>query len=317
MQHTLKTQALLTGIGLHTGAETKLVVKPAAAGTGIIFVRTDVTDRDNVIQAKWSRVFDTRLCTVIGNDSGVTVGTIEHIMAALAACAIDNAIVELDGPEVPILDGSSAQFIAAFELSGRKALAAPRRAIKILQEVTLTDGDKAVTLKPSVGMRFQSDIDFKHPSIGFQTYSLDLLEGRFHEDVADARTFGFLHEVSYLRSQGLALGGSLDNAIVLDQQAGTVLNPEGLRYADEFARHKLLDAVGDLYLAGGPILGTYHGIKAGHALNNQILRALFAQEDAFVEVDLFIDMQTGLMEKAQLDNLSGTRASVTRLLASA
>lgn len=317
MQHTLKTHALLTGIGLHTGAETKLVIKPANAGTGIVFVRTDVTDRDNVIPAKWNRVVDTRLCTVIGNEAGVTVGTIEHIMAALAACAIDNAVIELDGPEVPILDGSSAQFIAAIELSGRRGLTAPRKAIKILQEVTLTDGDKAVTLKPSVGMRFQSDIDFKHPAIGFQSYSLDLLEGRFHEDVSDARTFGFLHEVSYLRQQGLALGGSLDNAIVLDQQAGTVLNPEGLRYADEFARHKLLDAVGDLYLAGGPILGTYHGIKAGHALNNQILRALFAQEDSYAEVDLFIDMQTGLMEKAQLDSLSGNRAAVTRLLASA
>lgn len=311
MQHTLKQPVQLIGVGLHTGAETRLVIKPAAANTGLTFVRTDVTDRDNIVPARYDHVVDTRLCTVVGNKAGVTVGTVEHLMAALAACAIDNAVIELDGPEIPIMDGSSVQFIAAIEQVGRKGQTAPRKAIKILREVTVMDGDKMVTLKPSVGMRFQSDIQFNHPSIGFQSWSLDMLDGTFARDVANCRTFGFLHEVSYLRQQGLALGGSLENAIVLDQQAGTVMNPEGLRHADEFARHKLLDAVGDLYLAGGPILGMYHGVKAGHAMNNNILRALFAERDSYAIVDLFIDMQVGIMDKAIAP------AKVERSLASA
>lgn len=313
MQHTLKTPVQLIGVGVHTGAETRLVIKPAAANAGLSFVRTDVTDRDNVIPARWDHVVDTRLCTVVGNKAGVTVGTVEHLMAALAACAIDNAVIELDGPEVPILDGSSVEFIIAIEAVGRKGQTAPRQAIKILRDVTVQDGDKTVTLKPSVGMRFRSDIMFNHPAIGHQSWSLDLLDGTFARDVANCRTFGFLHEVSYLRQQGLALGGSLENAIVLDQQAGTVLNPEGLRHKDEFARHKLLDAVGDLYLAGGPILGLYHGIKGGHAMNNNILRALFAEEGAYTMVDLFIDMQTGLLDKpaAAAQAVAGTRALAT------
>lgn len=296
MQHTVKANITVTGVGVHSGVETHLTLSPAAANAGITFIRSDVTDRDNRIPARFDRVRDTRLCTVIANDAGVSVGTIEHVLAALAACAIDNADITLDGPEVPILDGSAAPFVAAIADMGRLAQTAPRRVLRILKEVCVQEDDKIVTLKPSVGMKFRTDIEFPHPAIGAQSYALDMLDGAFISDVADARTFGFLHEVNYLRQQGLALGGSLDNAIVLDQQAGTILNPEGLRYADEFARHKLLDAVGDLYLAGGAILGTYHGIKAGHAMNNKILRALFAQPDAFEWVDLYVDTTTGLDE---------------------
>ncbi len=296
MQHTVKDSVTVTGVGVHSGVETHLTLSPAAANAGITFVRSDVTDRDNRIPARFDRVRDTRLCTVIANDASVSVGTIEHVLAALAACAIDNVIITLDGPEVPILDGSSAPFIAAISQIGRACQTAPRRVLRILKDVSVQEDDKIVTLKPSVGMKFRTDIEFPHPAIGFQSYALDMLDGQFITDVADARTFGFLHEVNYLRQQGLALGGSLENAVVLDQQAGTILNPEGLRYADEFARHKLLDAVGDLYLAGGAILGTYHGIKAGHAMNNKILRALFVQPDAFEWVDLYVDTTTGLDE---------------------
>lgn len=287
MQHTIKNAATITGVGLHSGVETTMRLCPAPASSGIVFVRTDVSDRNNRVPALWDKVVDSRLCTLIANEDGVSVGTIEHLMAAIAASGIDNLIVELDGPEVPILDGSSVEFISVIQATGLKAQAAPRRAIKILKEVTIVDGDKTVTLRPDTGMRFDMRIDFSHPFIGLQEYSLDLLEGTFSDEVSSARTFGFLHEVTWMRQQGLALGGSMANAIVLDEQS--VMNPEGLRYGDEFVRHKLLDAVGDIYLAGGPILGTYSGFKASHALNNQILRALFAQPDAFAYVDLFVD----------------------------
>ncbi|MES2728538.1 MAG: UDP-3-O-acyl-N-acetylglucosamine deacetylase [Pseudomonadota bacterium] len=296
MQHTVRSDVTLTGVGVHSGVETHLTVSPAASGTGIVFVRSDVTDRDNRIPATYDRVRDTRLCTVIANDAGVSVGTIEHLLAALAACAIDNVEITLDGPEVPILDGSSALFITAIESVGRTTQAAPRRVLRILKDVTVQDGNAIVTLKPSMGMKFRADIEFPHQLIGAQGYELDLMEGRFAQDVAAARTFGFYHEVAYLRQQGLALGGSLENAIVLDQQAGTILNPEGLRFKDEFARHKLLDAVGDLYLAGGAILGAYHGTKAGHAINNRVLHALFERTDAYAWVDLYVDTTTGLRE---------------------
>jgi UDP-3-O-[3-hydroxymyristoyl] N-acetylglucosamine deacetylase len=288
MQHTLSRTAILSGIGVHSGAETTLKIKKAGLHSGIVFVRTDVGDRDNQIKASWDNVVDTRLCTMIGNASGVTVGTIEHLMAALRACGVDNAIVELDGPEVPIMDGSSAPFIAAIEKAGLKTQAAPRRAIKILKEIVIEDGDKRVVLRPAVGSKFKSTIEFPHPSIGRQSFEIEMLNGQFAHQVSHARTFGFLDEVNALRALGLALGGSLENAIVLDK--GHILNPEGLRYIDEFARHKLLDAVGDLYLAGAPIIGQYDGFKAGHGLNNRILHALFAQADAWTFIDLYIDI---------------------------
>jgi UDP-3-O-[3-hydroxymyristoyl] N-acetylglucosamine deacetylase len=285
MQHTLSHIVTISGIGLHSGAETTLVIKPALPNTGIYFVRRDVTDRNNVIPARYDHVMDTRMCTVIGNHDGVTVGTIEHVMAALASLAIDNAVIELDGPEVPIMDGSSEPFITAIRAVGIKAQTATRRAIKILKEISVTEGDKHVTLKPSVGSVYAVNISFAHPCIGNQSYELDLLQDGFDDEISSARTFGFVHEVKALRAQGLALGGSMDNAVVLDHER--VLNEEGLRFADEFVRHKLLDAVGDIYLAGAPILGRYEGLKGGHALNNQILRALFAASDCYTVVDLF------------------------------
>jgi UDP-3-O-[3-hydroxymyristoyl] N-acetylglucosamine deacetylase len=309
VQHTVLKTAILSGTGLHSGAETTLRICPADAHEGITFIRVDVADRSNVVAARWDTVVDTRLCTVVGNESGVTIGTIEHLMAALAACGVDNARIEIDGPEVPIMDGSSEPFVRVLKQAGLKTQTAPRRAIKILKEVTIEEGDKKVTLKPSIGSRFRADIAFAHPSIGEQSYEIEMLSDQFVQEISDARTFGFIHEVNALRAQGLALGGSLENAIVLDQTK--VMNPDGLRYDDEFARHKVLDAVGDIYLAGGPIIGLYEGFKPGHALNNQILRKLFATPDAWAYMDMFIDssISAGSLEAPVLAARAQTAAA--------
>lgn len=292
MQHTLASAITMSGTGLHSGTEVKMTLRPAAADHGIVFARTDVTDRDNVVPARWDAVVDTRLCTVVGNEDGVSVGTIEHLMAALRGCGIDNLLIEIDGPEVPVMDGSAAPFVEVIDEAGIKVQSAPRRAIKILKEVSIEQDGKIVRLVPAIGSSFGGRIEFDHPSIGRQDYQIQLLNGNFRHNLADARTFGFAHEVEAMRRNGLALGGSLDNAIVLDQDK--VLNDEGLRYYDEFIRHKLLDAIGDLYLAGAPILGAYEADKPGHAMNNAILRKLFATKDAYTIVDLFLDERTGI-----------------------
>jgi len=287
MQHTVQKSVSLSGVGLHSGAETILTIKPADVSSGLRFVRVDVSDKNNVIPAKWDHVVDTRLCTVVANKDGVSVGTIEHLMAALAACGVDNAVIELDGPEVPIMDGSSEPFIEAILDGGLKTQTAPRRAIKILKAVEVRDGDKVAVLKPGIGSRYKIEIDFPHKEIGRQSAEIDMFGGDFIGQISDARTFGFLHEVNALRAMGLALGGSLENAIVLDTDS--IMNPEGLRAPNEFARHKVLDAVGDLYIAGGPIVGHFEAVKPGHNMNNLVLRALFDQPDAWTYVDLYMD----------------------------
>ncbi|MCB9985227.1 MAG: UDP-3-O-acyl-N-acetylglucosamine deacetylase [Micavibrio sp.] len=287
MQHTVQNIVTLCGVGLHSGAETVLRIKPAVVSSGVVFVRVDVSGKNNVVPARWDRVVDTRLCTVVGNEDGVTVGTIEHLMAALAACGVDNAVIELDGPEVPIMDGSSEPFIDAILDAGLSVQTAARRAIKILKEVSVRDGDKIAVLTPGIGSRYSIEIDFSHPEIGRQSAEIDMFSGDFIGKIAEARTFGFLHEVNALRAMGLALGGSLDNAIVLDTDS--VMNPEGLRCSNEFARHKVLDAVGDLYIAGGPIVGQFKASKPGHNMNNLVLRELFSRPDAWAYVDLYMD----------------------------
>ncbi|MBU0860175.1 MAG: UDP-3-O-acyl-N-acetylglucosamine deacetylase [Alphaproteobacteria bacterium] len=294
MQHTIKNTITITGIGLHSGATVNMRLVPAMADHGIVFVRTDRTG-DNVIPARWDFVVDTRLCTVIGNAAGATVGTIEHLMAALRGCGIDNIRVEIDAPEVPVMDGSSAPFVEKIDEVGIQVQAAPRRAIKILQEVVVEEAGKRVRLSPGRGSQFAGQIDFHHPVIGNQFYETRLVNGNFRHELSNARTFGFLEEVEALRAAGLARGGSTDNAIVLDQ--GRVLNEGGLRFSDEFIRHKLLDAVGDLFLAGGPILGAYEGFRAGHALNNAILHKLFTTKGAWKPVDLFMDEETETQDK--------------------
>lgn len=276
MQKTLKKSFEINDIGLHSGNLVRMVVRPAKADTGIVFKRTDVSDRDNVIPARWDHVVDTRLCTVIGNKAGVTVGTIEHLMSAFRGCGVDNAIVELDAPEIPVMDGSSVAFVEAIDAVGVCDLDAPRRFIKVLKEVSVEKDGKRVTLSPAETSTFSGQIVYDHPVIATQRQDVTLVNGNFRHEIAQARTFGLMRDVEAMRAAGLALGGSLENAIVLDDDK--ILNPEGLRFEDEFIRHKLLDAIGDLYLAGGAIIGAYNGDCAGHAMNNEILHALFADE---------------------------------------
>lgn len=292
MQHTVKSDIEICGVGLHSGADVMLRICPAEADSGIVFVRTDVTDRNNVIPALWDNVVDTRLCSVVGNEDGVTVGTVEHLMAALRGCGIDNAVIELDGPEVPVMDGSSEPFVRKIDETGTSVQACPRRTIQILKTVEIKENGVMARLIPDTGSVFTGMIDFSHPAIGRQDGNVKLVNGNFRHDIASARTFGFADDVRALQASGLALGGSLDNAIVLDHDG--VMNKEGLRYDDEFIRHKLLDAIGDIYLAGGPIIGRYEGCRAGHAMNNKLLRKLFATKDAWKRVDLFMDDDSAL-----------------------
>lgn len=292
MQQTIKQKISIDGIGLHSGKIVHMVLHPAAPGHGIVFKRSDMEEGKNLIPALYDRVVDTRLCTLISNEHGARIGTIEHLMAALRACNVDNVLVELDAAEVPIMDGSSKDFVIAIEKAGLSAQSSPRRAIKILKEVEVRDGDKIARLSPSMVPIYAGRIEFPHAYIGAQEYTLKLINGNFKHDVADCRTFGFLKDVEAMRAAGLALGGSLDNAVVMDDNG--VMNPEGLRCADEFVRHKILDAVGDLHLAGAPILGAYYGFKGGHALNNAVLHALFADKTAYEIVDLFVEIdETG------------------------
>lgn len=293
MQHTLKNSFTITDIGLHTGVDVCLTVKPAAPDHGIVFKRVDMSglkDAQQLIPAQWDHVIDTRLCTVIGNEHGARVGTIEHLMAALRASGVDNALIEINAGEVPALDGSSIGFIEAIEKAGLQEQSQPRRAIRILKEVRVTDGDKTVTLSPSSVPLYEGRIEYPNAAIiGDQSYTLKLVNGNFKHDVADCRTFGLLDEVEMMKSAGLALGGSLDNAVIVDDDH--VLNPEGVRHSDEFVRHKILDAVGDLALAGSLVIGHYKGLRAGHDMNNKILKALFADHSAWERVDLYVDIK--------------------------
>lgn len=285
-QHTLRAPALFAGVGVHTGAYTRVAVRPAPEDAGIVFVRTDVTDQDNRVPATGEAVCKTQLGTVIGNADGVTVSTIEHLMAALVMLGIDNAVVELDGPEMPIMDGSAEPFVRLIDRAGRRPQAAPRRFIEILDAVEVVDGDKRAALKPALSFEMAFEIRFPTAVIGRQTVDLAMDELTFRREIADCRTFGFLHEVEALRAIGLARGGSLENAVVIE--GDRVLNPEGLRRPDEFVRHKALDAIGDLYVLGAPVIGRFEGELAGHSLNNQLVRALLARPDAW-RVRTFVD----------------------------
>ncbi|MCI4660764.1 MAG: UDP-3-O-acyl-N-acetylglucosamine deacetylase [Neomegalonema sp.] len=290
MQTTIKAEMRFEGVGVHRGAVARAIVKPAAVGTGIVFIRTDLIaagshDRAQAsIPARYDHVVDTRMCTVIGNAHGALVSTIEHLMAALAAFGIDNALVEIDGPEIPIMDGSSAPFMAALRETGAQALAAPRRALRILKPVAFQDGNKRAELRPSRRFEISFEIDFAEKIIGRQRRFLAVDTESFTRELSRARTFCRRVEIEALRAAGLAKGGSLDNAIVVD--GDSVLNPGGLHFEDEFVRHKILDAVGDLALAGGPIIGRYEGLRAGHGITNQLLRALFADPTAWRWVEL-------------------------------
>lgn len=281
-EHTLAGPAICAGVGVHTGDRVRLSIRPAPAGQGIVFVRTDIKDRDNRVPAKGDAVVATRLGTVIANAAGVTVSTIEHLMAAMAALGVDNATVELDGPEVPIMDGSALPFVQLLDRAGFRRQEKPQRYIEILETVTVTDGDKSASLMPCDRFEMFFEIEFPTSTIGKMSVDLEITEESFREELSAARTFGFVEEVEALRAAGLARGGSLENAVVID--GDRILNPEGLRFADEFVRHKALDAVGDLYVLGAPLLGRFEGRKAGHTLNNMVVRALLERPSAWREV---------------------------------
>ncbi len=281
-QRTLRNPIGCVGVGLHTGAKVSLTLRPAEADSGIRFQRTD-RPGSAPIPARYDLVCDTTMCTALGQADGVIVGTVEHLMAALAACGIDNALIEVSGPEIPIMDGSAKPFVFLIECAGVVEQARPRRWIEVLKPVTVTALGKSARLEPAAGFELDCAIEFDHPVIRNQAISCSFTAERFKHDFAAARTFGFAERVEELWSRGLALGGSLKNAIVVSQDR--VLNEEGLRFEDEFVRHKLLDAVGDLYLAGAPLIGRFVGRCTGHNLHNKLLRALFADVSAWRMVE--------------------------------
>ena len=280
MQNTVKTAISFVGKGLHSGKPVTVTVLPAPVGHGIWFKRTDVQLGDRMIPARWDAVNRSPLCTKLENKSGLQISTVEHLMAALAGCGIHNAMVELDGPEVPILDGSAAPFVRGIMGQGGVQIqSAPVMAFEVLKEVTVRDGDASATIAPSDTLRIDFEIDFTDAAIGHQQKSLVMNNGSFARELCDSRTFCRQADVDTMQANGLALGGSAgENAVVFD--GDEVLSPGGLRHADEPVRHKMLDALGDLALAGAPMIGHYTGIRAGHSLTNTLLRALFATPGA-------------------------------------
>jgi UDP-3-O-[3-hydroxymyristoyl] N-acetylglucosamine deacetylase len=290
MQKTLGKAVECSGIGVHSGERVTMRLCPAPENHGIVFVRTDLVNGARTIAARWDNVIDTRMCTVIGNDHGGKVATIEHLMAALSACGIDNALIEIDGGEVPVMDGSSDSFVFLIDVAGVVEQAAPRKEIEILAPVEIEQNGKRASLSPDDASRYSVTINFDRAPILTQSCDIVLSRHAFKNDISRARTFGFFEEVEQMQKAGLARGGSLDNAVVI--KGNEILNQDGLRYSNEFARHKVLDAIGDLALAGMPIRGHFDGYCTGHALNNTLLRALFARPDAWRVVE-------GSMETAQ------------------
>ena len=287
-QKTTVAPAIIAGVGVHTGDRVRLAVRPAPTGTGIVFVRTDIKDRDNRIPVSGEAVIDARLNTMIENAAGVRLSTIEHLMAAFAALGISNVVVEVDGPELPILDGSALQFVQLLDRAGFRRQEAPVRYIEILEPIRVQEGDKTAALLPCDRYEMRFEIDFATPVIGNQVVDFVVDEETFRNEIMAARTFGFAHEVEALRRAGLARGGSLENAVVID--GDQILNPGGLRMEREFVKHKALDAIGDLYVLGAPLLGRYEGVKAGHAINNLLVRELLANPQAWREVTRVPDM---------------------------
>lgn len=278
-QTTIKRTVSCKGTGLHSGVDAELTLRPAPAGHGIVFRRVDVAGDDALVPARFDLVGSAAYGTTLRNAAGVEVRTVEHLMAALAAAGVDNVLAEIDGIEIPIMDGSSAHFVALIETAGLQPQAATRHYIRIRRPVEVIDGDKIARLTPHDGFQIDCDIVFEAAAIARQRFVFEVAGETFKTEVARARTFTLARDIEALHAHGLALGGSLDNAVVVD--GGEILNPDGLRFADECVRHKALDVLGDLALAGKPILGRFEGVKMGHAMNNKVLRALFADPSAY------------------------------------
>ncbi len=277
-QQTIAESVSINGIGLHSGIEVSMQLYPAETDYGIKFIRKDLTE-NNIIDALWSNVSNTKLSTTISNQNGVSVSTIEHLMSALSGLHIDNIKIEIDGPEVPIMDGSSIKFVDLLDSASVKNLNKKRKILKIKKNIKIEHENSSVELKPNNQFSIDFEIDFPSKLVSKQSCQLQLVNGNYKSDIASARTFGFERDVDMLRSNGLALGGSLDNAVVVGETK--ILNSDGLRFKDEFVRHKILDSIGDLYLAGAPIQGYFLGNKSGHHLNNLLLRSLFADKNNY------------------------------------
>ncbi len=284
-QTTLRRRTTIDGVGVHSATPAQLVLHPSEPDTGVTFLRTGLPDgRDRYLKARRSNVTHTALCTILGDRSGASVSTVEHLLAALSGLQIDNVLVEIDGPETPIMDGSAADFVEAIDRAGVARQARPRRLIKILKPVRVErDGGYAELLPAERGFRLDVEIDFSSTAIGRQRLVLNVDPAAFRREIARARTFGFVSDVKKLWQAGFALGSSLENSIAID--GDEILNPGGLRYADEFVRHKALDALGDLSLAGSPIVGVYRAYRPGHKLNAMALEALFSDRSAYAYVE--------------------------------
>jgi len=280
-QTTINRAEKVTGIGLHSGKNVTIKIKPAPVNSGITFIRKDLNNFS--IKAISENVVDTRLSTVIGRNGNI-VQTVEHFMSALSALGIDNLIIEVDGPEMPIMDGSSIPFIYLIKEAGIRKFSAKKRYIHIKNKIEIKDHDKKVSLLPSNQFKISFFLDYKHPLIDKQFFEIDLSKCSYVEEISRARTFGFLEDVESLRKMNLALGGSLDNAVVIS--GNKILNKDGLRYHNEFVRHKILDAIGDLYLLGHPIIGSYSGFKAGHDLNSKLCSSVLASNDFWEFVEM-------------------------------
>jgi UDP-3-O-[3-hydroxymyristoyl] N-acetylglucosamine deacetylase len=284
-QTTLQDQAAISGIGVHSGLPATLTISPADADSGIVFIRTDKNDRiEREIRADVRAVTATEFATVLGDAEGPLCSTAEHVLAALSGLGVDNATIEIDGPEVPIMDGSAAPFVAAIEQAGIVTLQKARRFIQVIKPVRVAQDDSFGEVRPyASGFRLEVEIDFEHAMIGKQSLALDVDPATFRRELARARTFGFLRDVAKLWGGGYALGASFENTIVVTENR--LLNPEGLRFADEFVRHKALDALGDLALAGAPLLGAYRSVRGGHKLNHAVLNALMSDPSAWRMVE--------------------------------
>jgi UDP-3-O-[3-hydroxymyristoyl] N-acetylglucosamine deacetylase len=284
-QTTLQDQAAVSGIGVHSGLPATLTIYPSDADSGIVFVRTSKEDRtEREIRADVRAVTATEFATVLGDANGPLCSTAEHVLAAMSGLGVDNAVIEIDGPEVPIMDGSAEPFVQAIQQAGVVTLTAPRRFIQVLKPVQVAQGDAFGELRPYAdGFHLEVEIDFDHPLIGRQAIALDMDPATFRRELARARTFGFMRDVTKLWSSGFALGASFENTLVISENR--VLNPEGLRYSDEFVRHKALDALGDLALAGAPLLGAFRSVRGGHKLNHAVLNALMSDASAWTTVE--------------------------------
>ena len=285
-QTTLRSDATVAGIGVHSGSPVTLTLHPAEANTGIVFLRCGPNgQRDRELVADYRSVTATEFATVLGDQAGPAISTTEHVLAALHGLGVDNVVVEVDGPEVPIMDGSAEPFVAAIDQAGIATLAEPRRYIKVLKAVQVGKNGCSGELRPYArGLRIETEIEFDSPLIGCQTFAMDLEPGSFRRELARARTFGFMRDVAKLWSAGYALGASLENTVVVAENR--VLNAEGVRFPDEFVRHKAVDAIGDLALAGAPLIGAYRSVRGGHKLNHAVLTALMADQSAWTYVEM-------------------------------